>query len=259
MKNLLRSTVLSLGVIFSGEAIAMHSELNLKMHDNGAFTIMFDGNWVGQQVPSVSIHHINPGTHMLKVIRYFVNPWCGMMQPKVIFNGCITIPPASQVFSMIECNNCYHVINVVPLCGNGNGGGNYGSGYGQPTGYGNGGGHGYDPEYGDDDNGYGNYGGGCQAPCCMSGDQFEMLKNSIRSRSFDDSKMKIAQQAMGMNYLSATQVGEVMGLMTFESTKLSVAKSAYKRTIDKQNYYMVNDRFTFSSSIDELNDYISQQ
>jgi hypothetical protein len=48
-----------------------------------------------------------------------------------------------------------------------------------------------------------------------------------------------------------------MMLFSFEGTRLDFAKFAYGRTYDIGNYYMVNDAFTFETSIDELNDYIN--
>ena len=50
-----------------------------------------------------------------------------------------------------------------------------------------------------------------------------------------------------------------MIFMPHESTKLEFAKYAYKRTYDIENYYKVNDAFTFESSIEELDAYIQRQ
>ena len=44
---------------------------------------------------------------------------------------------------------------------------------------------------------------------------------------------------------------------SFESTRLEYAKYAYGYTYDIGNYYKVNDAFQFESSIDDLNKYIS--
>lgn len=45
--------------------------------------------------------------------------------------------------------------------------------------------------------------------------------------------------------------------MTFEENKLTIAKYAYTKTADPNNYFQLNDAFTFESSIDELNAYIN--
>lgn len=96
---------------------------------------------------------------------------------------------------------------------------------------------------------------GCPVPM-MPGD-FESMKSSIASKTFEDSKMTIAKQILNNNCLLAGQVKEIMMLFTFEDSRLDFAKYAYGRTYDLGNYYKVNDAFTFESSIDELNSYIS--
>lgn len=96
---------------------------------------------------------------------------------------------------------------------------------------------------------------GCPVP--MNRSEFESFKGSLSSKSFEDSKMTLAKQVLNNNCLTSAQVREVMGLFTFEATKLDFAKYAYGRTYDIGNYYKVNDAFGFESSIDELNDYIN--
>lgn len=90
----------------------------------------------------------------------------------------------------------------------------------------------------------------------MAPDAFAAAKNSISSKSFEDTKLTTAKQVAGSNCLSSNQVKEIMSLFSFEDSKLTFAKFAYNRVVDKNNYFMVNDAFTFSSSVDELNDFI---
>lgn len=96
---------------------------------------------------------------------------------------------------------------------------------------------------------------GCQFP--MSHGDFINAKQSISSKSFEDSKLTLANQILNSNCLLTSQVKEIMLLFSFEDTRLKLAKSAYGRTYDIGNYYLLNDAFTFESSIDELNKYIS--
>ncbi|MCB0819872.1 MAG: DUF4476 domain-containing protein, partial [Bacteroidetes bacterium] len=44
--------------------------------------------------------------------------------------------------------------------------------------------------------------------------------------------------------------------MTFEDSKVEIARHGYSRVVDPQNYFTVNSAFTFSSSVDELNRYL---
>ena len=92
---------------------------------------------------------------------------------------------------------------------------------------------------------------GCQQT--MSCSDFQAAKQSIEAKSFDSSRLTLAKQIIKNNRLQSSQIREIMELMTFESSKLEVAKYAWNRVRDKGNYYKLNDAFTFESSIDELN------
>jgi len=96
---------------------------------------------------------------------------------------------------------------------------------------------------------------GCEYP--MAGQDFMDAKNSISSKSFEDSKMTIAKQITEANCLSTAQIKEIITLFSFEDSKLDFAKYAYQHTYDIGNYFKINDAFTFESSINELNEYIS--
>ncbi|MBI2966732.1 MAG: DUF4476 domain-containing protein [Bacteroidetes bacterium] len=95
---------------------------------------------------------------------------------------------------------------------------------------------------------------GCPRP--MNDNDFSGVKQSVSSKSFEDSKLQIAKQVTSSNCLLSSQVKEIMLLFTFENTRLDFAKYAYSYTFDTGNYYKVNDAFSFESSIDELNEYI---
>lgn len=95
---------------------------------------------------------------------------------------------------------------------------------------------------------------GCAMP--MNSSDFASAKSTISSQSFASSKVTVAKQVANSNCFTADQVKELVQLMDFESDKLEVAKYCYTHTYDKGNYFKINDAFDFSSSIDELNNYI---
>jgi hypothetical protein len=96
---------------------------------------------------------------------------------------------------------------------------------------------------------------GCIYP--MNAGDFSAAKSSISSKSFEDSKVTIAKQVIDANCLSVSQIKNMMELMTFEENKLTIAKYAYTKSTDPNNYYLLNDAFTFESTIDDLNAYIN--
>jgi DNA invertase Pin-like site-specific DNA recombinase len=57
---------------------------------------------------------------------------------------------------------------------------------------------------------------------------------------------------MDKSYFTSQQVKELLQLFTFENNKLELAKYAYRNTVDKRTYFIVNDVFSFGSSRDEL-------
>jgi len=103
------------------------------------------------------------------------------------------------------------------------------------------------------------YNGKIGCPWPMVEQDFASAKQSISSKSFEDSKLTIAKQIISNNCLLCSQIKEIMGLFTFEDSKLEFAKYAYGYVYDLNNYYKLNDAFTFESSIDELDEYIRAQ
>ena len=98
---------------------------------------------------------------------------------------------------------------------------------------------------------------GCSWP--MADSDFQKAKQTISSKSFEDSKLSIAKQIINSNCLFSKQVKEIMVLFDFEDTRLDLAKYAYGYAYDIGSYYGVNDAFQFESSIDELNNYINRK
>lgn len=96
---------------------------------------------------------------------------------------------------------------------------------------------------------------GCAWP--MDETAFSQAYNSIKSKDFESSKLTVAKQVINNNCLTSDQVKRVMLIFDFETTRLDFAKHAYGYTYDIGNYYLLNDAFTFESSIDDLNNYIS--
>jgi hypothetical protein len=99
--------------------------------------------------------------------------------------------------------------------------------------------------------------GACSNP--MKDEDFQSAKQSIVSKSFEDSKLTLAKQITSSNCLLSSQVRDIMKTFSFESSRLEYAKFAYKYTYDKENYFKVNDAFQFESSIDELNEFINNK
>lgn len=90
----------------------------------------------------------------------------------------------------------------------------------------------------------------------MDARSFEMLKGALSRENFEKTRMEIAKNQIDRNNFSTMQVREMVLLFAFESNKLDLAKYAYSHTVDKNNYFQLYNVFSFSSSKDELAEYI---
>lgn len=93
----------------------------------------------------------------------------------------------------------------------------------------------------------------------MAPASFSKAKDNISSNSFEDSKLTVAKQVTKANCMTAAQIAEVMGLFSFEESKLQFAKYAYDFCYNQGDYYEVNAAFTFESSIEDLNKYLESK
>ncbi len=93
-------------------------------------------------------------------------------------------------------------------------------------------------------------------PCSgniLGEEDYNSAISSIKARSTTEGKMLSAKQIISNNCLSVTQVKTIVKLFELEDSRLELAKYAYVYTIDKGNYFKLNDVFTTESSINELN------
>jgi hypothetical protein len=220
MKNLIITLVL-LGGLFTpemSEAQRRHSELKLRMFDNSYFTVIFDRQIYDNPTNLFRLSNVTPGTHRIIIKQRFGGRYGAL---RTIFNGHIDIPGNSMVNARINKFNRLVIRSVVPIRN-----------------------HSYSNHYS------GRY---YKKPML----DMHRLRHSIQQAGFESDKRIIAQQAISEHRVKAHQVYKILLMFSFESTKLKVAKFAYRHCIDKRNYYIVNDAFAFRSSIRSLNDYIA--
>jgi hypothetical protein len=90
----------------------------------------------------------------------------------------------------------------------------------------------------------------------MSDFDFSQAKETLRKEWFENTRMTTAKQIIDRNYFTSQQVKDLLLLFTFENNRLEIAKYAYGKTVDKGNYFIVNDAFTFNSNKEKLGEYI---
>lgn len=93
----------------------------------------------------------------------------------------------------------------------------------------------------------------------MDSRTFADAKQSISSGSFESTRLSTAKTILASNFICVDQVMEICRLFNFDDSKLEFAKYAYSKTVDENNYFKVGNVFSFSSSKEDLNDFISKQ
>ena len=85
---------------------------------------------------------------------------------------------------------------------------------------------------------------------------FGKLKIAVLNARNEHVRFLIIHDAFIENKFTSIQVLELLNTMTFENSRLELAKLAYNNVIDSQNYAVVNKAFLYMKSIDELKRFI---
>ncbi len=93
----------------------------------------------------------------------------------------------------------------------------------------------------------------------MNQRDFQMAKDQIKKASFASDKKNIAQQILASGCITVEQLKEMLNLLSYESDKLEIAKVGYYSLADPEKFYLVNDCFSYSSSKEELNNFVRSQ
>ena len=237
------------------------SILNLRMYDKSTFTLNIDGVNYNTQNTTHRIGNLAPGNHILYV---YTQQWMygGGYSNRMVYSGNVNIQPSTETFITVS-GGSLKIDNVVALTNN-NGWDNipytnnepYFNGH-RPTNR-----HYYEHQY---NNNYPGHCGTppappvCNIPRAMNDMEFSNLLNTIRNASFESTKLSTANTVARSNNFTTNQVRAILQQFSFESTKLDFAKTAYAKTIDKNNYYTINDVFSFSSSTIALNDFLASR
>jgi hypothetical protein len=229
MKKVIAGLALQLIAGFAG-AFNHQSELTISGTGRNLVSVSLDNQPFANYGTTVDFNSIEPGYHYMVVYkREAVRAGNGAhykrFVDKVVYNGYIEIPAASRVTGIADNYDRLNLSTQLLYTDNF-----------------------YNNNYYDNVS--------MVVPMGMSPAAFAELKNVIANRWFDSSKLQVAKQAMASNPLTSAQLAELMQMLSFDSSRLELAKAGYAYVIDRQNFFLVNNAFTFESSIDELQRFI---
>lgn len=223
---------------------SIKSDFNLKLWNNSSFKIIVD-NYHYNNENFFKLNNIRPGIHHIKVIKRKKNTHGYGMFTQVLYNGTVNIPRNSRVMATVTPNRKLNLKIIKKHKG-----GQYHNQHNH-----NQCGSTCDQSIGANwinNNCVGNYN------YVMNPNSFNQLIKTMNNANFDSRKFNIAEQAIQQNNFSTEQVVTLVNQFTFDSSRLKLAKLAYTKTVDKENYFLVNSSFTFNSSVNSLNEYINQ-
>ena len=233
----MKTLVTLLGLFLAATFVsASHLNSNLIIRSNDNYLISAEINGIIYP-PSeeLKIQGINRGNHHVKVYKHY-NSFCGNYRYKEsIYRGRVSIPAKSRVVASVGEWSGFRINRVTPLQNI-----NRGCSPHKPH-----------------RRGY-TIGRTLQTENHHYGvNHFASIKGAIRNESFDNSKLIVAKQSLRGRNLTSNQVALLMKEFSFEKNRLSFAKYAHKHVIDPENYYVVNNSFSFSSSTRSLDRYLN--
>lgn len=247
--TLLTSMIMGISVIAAPAGIAARpkSMLTVKSAVNGDIRVVLDGRRFEPGENSLVIRELQPGNHQIRVYRQKSNGLFNIFGKgyEMVYSTAVMLKPATHVKITIDRFGRTS-IDERKIRGN--------AGRGRNRNYKDrdddwGSSHDYDfdrdGKFGDYDTNYGYEQG-------MNDREFNQVLQSISMEWLESNKLKSATQIVKTSSLTSAQVKQLVLLFSFESNKLDLAKQAYTNTVDKKNYFMINDVFSFNSSREEL-------
>ncbi|TYZ11501.1 DUF4476 domain-containing protein [Hymenobacter lutimineralis] len=96
-------------------------------------------------------------------------------------------------------------------------------------------------------------------PVVLKSQEVEALVRAAERKAFDKDKLVILQDGVSRAALRTEDLKRLLRVFSFEDQRVALAKYAYGRLIDPQNFYQVYELFSFNSNVKELQEYVSQQ
>ena len=225
--------VLSLIPVLCLFVTVLHAQtkLSITMAGNTAIRIVIDDRNYICQDNSLTIDDLTPGYHSIKLFLVKKERWNNPSYGQMVYNANIMLK--SQAYTDIMVNRFGKaLLDEQPLSRG---------------------------DYYDNDRGWNNnnpVNNTPRSPQQMQDNAFAAAREAIRKENFDNSRMTVAQQIADNNYFTAAQVKELIKLFSFEERRVDFAKYAYGKTIDRNNYFILNEVFNFTKSKEDLADYI---
>lgn len=95
-----------------------------------------------------------------------------------------------------------------------------------------------------------------RAPQGMAPQELERIRLTMSRESFDERKFEFLRNVLPGRPVTAAQMVELLRPFSFDKYRLEAAKMGWETVVDRPNYYMVFETFSFDSSVRDLKRHI---
>ena len=93
----------------------------------------------------------------------------------------------------------------------------------------------------------------------MTDEDLCRINRNIQTMRIDNDKVSFLKDQIDYFFLTSSQLSNLLYAITFEDNRLDLAKYAYRKIIDPQNYGLVFNTLTFNSTKHDLDIFIDNQ
>ncbi len=88
--------------------------------------------------------------------------------------------------------------------------------------------------------------------------QINLLAKSIREVAFDKDKHLVLDKALGATFFYTSQIGKIVDEFGYQSEKLAALKKLYPYTVDKENFFNLDEKLKYTDDRNELARFIKE-
>jgi len=238
------------------------SMMKVSMADNSVINVAVDGRYFNKRGTSVTVGDLPPGRHFLQIYAASPNRR-GRMFQDIVYEGkvrtahgfvaLVVYDPETRNINIQEQDINTFNANRPPYARHmPQQGENYDT-YGNNDNGGNG---------NNDYAGNGSYNNNNTPPPppvnpgTLTTAKIDDLKTKVGAKNTDTEKMNVIKDALKDEQITTAQVGDMMDLFNFESSKVDFAEWAYTITVDKENFTTLENKCAYKNYQDDLDKFI---
>ncbi|MEZ5015856.1 MAG: DUF4476 domain-containing protein [Flavipsychrobacter sp.] len=232
--------LLSVSQVLAAER--MRSAIKIRFNDNRPITISIDGRNYDRHGKSLTLGNLPAGWHNIRVYE-FIEYRKGGGRAKLIYTGSVRVKPGVMMYCVVDANTRRMRIRTEDISDlyvdydNANSvDENVPPKHDKPT----------DERVNRSDE-------------AVSMNDIKELETLVKGKVTDTDKLKMLKRALKDERYYVMDVKTMMTWLSFESSRLDFAKWSYNKVLNPESYWKLDDAFNFSSSTDELHDYIKKQ